>query len=59
VKKLEKNYDKDEIKKIYDDKTKMNGLIIKIDEEILNLLDKNFDGKKSDIFKITRSKDNI
>ena len=59
VKKLEKNYDKDEIKKIYDDKTKMNGLIIKIDEEVLNLLDKNFDGKKSDIFKITRSKDNI
>ena len=59
VKKLEKNYDKDEIEKIYDDKTKMNGLIIKIDEEILNLLDKNFDGKKSDIFKITRSKDNI
>ena len=59
VKKLDKAYDKDSIKKIYDDKTKMNGLIVKINEEVLKLLDKDFDGKKSDIFKISRGNANI
>lgn len=59
VKKLDKAYDKDAIKKIYDDKTKMNGLIVKINEEVLKLLDKDFDGKKSDIFKISRGNANI
>ena len=59
VKKLDKRYDKDAIKKIYADKTKMNGLIVKINEEVLKLLDKDFDGKKSDIFKISRGNANI
>ena len=59
VKKLDKAYDKDAIKKIYDDKIKMNGLIVKINEEVLKLLDKDFDGKKSDIFKISRGNANI
>lgn len=59
VKKLNDSYDKDSIQKIYDDKTKMNGLIIKINEEVLKLLDKDFDGKKSNIFKISRGNINI
>lgn len=59
VKSLDLNYDKESIEKIYNDKLKMNGLIIKVNEEVLKLLDNDFDGKKSDIFKIQRGQKNI
>lgn len=59
VQSLNSSYDKESIEKIYNDKLKMNGLIIKINEEVLKLLDKEFDGKKSDIFKIQRGSKNI
>lgn len=57
--KLNSSYDRESIEKIYNDKLKMNGLIIKVDEEVLKLLDVDFDGKKSNIFKIQRYGKNI
>ncbi|MDY3006421.1 PD-(D/E)XK nuclease family protein [Anaerococcus porci] len=59
VKSLKSSYDKENIEKIYNDKLKMNGLIIKINEEVLKLLDTDYDGKNSDIFKIQRGAKNI
>lgn len=40
--KLDKAYDKEIISKIYQDKFKMNGLIIKLNEEVFKLIDKNY-----------------
>lgn len=59
VQKIDDPFTKKTIINIYNKKTKMNGLIIKINEEVLKLLDEDFDGKKSDIFKISRGKVNI
>ena len=59
VQKIDDPFTKKTILDIYNKKTKMNGLIIKINEEVLKLLDEDFDGKKSDIFKISRGKVNI
>lgn len=59
VQKIDDPVTKKTILDIYNKKTKMNGLIIKINEEVLKLLDEDFDGKKSDIFKISRGKVNI
>lgn len=59
VQKIDDPFTKKTILNIYNKKTKMNGLIIKINEEVLKLLDEDFDGKKSDIFKISRGKVNI
>lgn len=59
VQKIDDPFTKKTILDIYNKKTKMNGLIIKINEEVLKLLDENFNGKKSDIFKISRGKVNI
>ena len=59
VQKIDDPFTKKTILNIYNKKTKMNGFIIKINEEVLKLLDEDFDGKKSDIFKISRGKVNI
>lgn len=59
VQKIDDPFTKKTILDIYNKKTKMNGLIIKINEEVLKLLDEDFNGKKSDIFKISRGKVNI
>lgn len=59
VQKIDDPFTKKTILDIYNKKTKMNGFIIKINEEVLKLLDEDFDGKKSDIFKISRGKVNI
>ena len=56
---IKSSYSKELIYEIYRDKFKMNGLIIKVNEEILKLLDNNYDNKKSNIYKIQRANENI
>jgi len=45
--KLDQAYDKELISKIYQDKFKMNGLLIKINEEVFKLIDKDYDDFKN------------
>lgn len=45
--KLDQAYDKEVLSKIYQDKFKMNGLLIKINEEVFKLIDKNYSDIKS------------
>lgn len=46
LKKMDEAYDKDSIEKIYEDKFRMNGLIVKVNEEVFKLIDKeNYDSK--------------
>lgn len=46
LEKMDDTYDKSNIEKIYEDKFRMNGLIIKVNEEVFRLIDKdNFDNK--------------
>ena len=46
LERINDTYDKSNIEKIYEDKFRMNGLIIKVNEEVFRLIDKdNFDNK--------------
>ena len=45
--KLDQAYDKEVLSKIYQDKFKMNGLLIKLNEEVFKLIDKNYSDIKS------------
>ena len=40
--KLDQNYDKEILAKIYQEKFKMNGLLVKLNEEVFKLIDKNY-----------------
>ena len=40
LKKMDQSYGKDSLAQIYEDKFKMNGLLIKVDEEVFKLIDK-------------------
>lgn len=43
---MDGTYEKSNIEKIYEDKFKMNGLIVKVNEEVFKLIDKeNYDSK--------------
>lgn len=44
--KMDSKYERSNIEKLYEDKFKMNGLIVKVDEEVFRLIDKeNYDKK--------------
>lgn len=46
LEKMDGTYEKSNIEKIYEDKFKMNGLIVKVNEEVFKLIDKeNYDSK--------------
>ena len=50
---MKDTYEKSNIEKIYEDKFKMNGLVVKVNEEVFKLIDKeNFDSKNIGVIDI-------
>ena len=53
LEKMKDTYEKSNIEKIYEDKFKMNGLVVKVNEEVFKLIDKeNFDSKNIGVIDI-------
>lgn len=59
LKSLDQSYTRELISSYFEDKFKMQGLLVKLNQEVLNLLDKDFDGKKSSVFKIKSKSENV
>lgn len=55
---IKDQYTKDLVKASFEDKFKMEGLIVKINDQVLEMMDKDFD-KKSSVFAIRMGQENI
>lgn len=55
---LEESFSKELVASYYEDKFKMEGLIVKINDQVMQMLDRDFD-KSSSVFRIRRGKENI